>query len=255
MLSLFLLAVFCSNPVQSVGNCVPDGTGLNKKTNTDTTCDCGSSAECLLDTTGCDAAAVSGKGLCICPPGYFGNAIDCKTCSPGYKCAGGSVSVNDGQTICLKGTVDYRVFEWIKGNNNCHDCTAGQYQDQDGQSFFRTARNDYSDGDGPCKVCPAGRYGTNTKQIDITACIKCPAGYSNQHNQNGNSACDKCIAGYERSVDETGALLCKNCTVGRYGDMQPEKCNDCPTGFFQDEIGIARDCKMCTSGLTRTKKV
>ena len=125
-----------------------DGTGTGPGVGL--SCTCGT-ATCTVAKMGCNATA----DQCVCPPGSAWGDIsgqtECIICGPynlygsqsytaGYQCAGGSITVvGDGKTICPVGTVDYRecdmpnTYTCKKGTASCRACSAGQYQDEEGQ--------------------------------------------------------------------------------------------------------------------------
>ena len=84
--------------------------------------------------------------------------------------------------------------------------------------------------DGPCKLCPIGRYQDETGQ---TECKICPA---------------------QRTTDQQGATSVSECvwlcTKGSYYDFDTNECELCPMGMYMDEYAATRCCKPCPAGTT-----
>eukprot|EP00948_MAST-09A_sp_MAST-9A-sp1_P001445 g1445.t1 len=218
-----------------------------------------------FDNSDCDGDCGSGRyrdstsSTCkACEAGRYSseNATGaCKSCEAGYvnlnegqtscttKCSAGKYSLT-GASFCLNcpagrsskqiglNSSDYctpvSAGKYANATGNAKDCQAGQYQDEEGQTF--------------CKLCPAGYYNGQHGQSECTT--PCPAG---KYSLEGASFCQNCPAG--RSSNQVGldsSNACIPVPIGKYANSDGNQ-TSCPPGQYQDEEGQTF-CKLCPAG-------
>ena len=154
-----------------------------------------------------------------CPGGQFGQG--CGLCPTGwFRGGGGAEKTTDAESCdaCFAG-----FYASKTGQAACLPCVPGTFTKSQGFSI--------------CHLCPAGWYSDNSESI---ACSHCPVG---KRSLNGSDVCQLCSAG------EYGAT-CDRCPVGQYragDDTNATLCDDCPTGWSQNQKGQAA-CLRCSPG-------
>lgn len=197
-----------------------------------------------------------------CPSGTYNNYTgatspsDCKSCEPGYYCAGSSNPFPSGKCeagfYCSGGSNTSTQFKVPKGHFSIEGasapspCVPGTYQPFIGQSFCLNCDPGYfcsafnTTDPTPCpegsyceestvhpEKCPSGTYGTKMKLNSTIFCTKCPAGSFCEEAGLTVETTEPCAAGFwcgagssrEKPVDQYNAEGEKN------GDI-------CPPGHF-----------------------
>jgi hypothetical protein len=108
---------------------------------------------------------------------------------------------------------------------------------------------------GPCKMCPIGRYITDSKLAEmhtsLDSCIICQAGTYAENV--GSNECTKCQRGtylQDSSNDESEharADQCVSCQKGSFSDIGAKECMACGAGKYANETG-STSCKKCAAG-------
>jgi hypothetical protein len=129
----------------------------------------------------------------------------------------------------------------------CIPCSAGLYQDVEGQESCKECLGGKFTGGSAstfCTNCDSGRaYDT----IKATVCPKCQAG--KYQDQTGQQLCKDCQAGQFNAVP--ASTFCTNCESGRaYATTRATVCSKCQAGTYQDQTGQEL-CKDCVEGKFR----
>ena len=150
---------------------------------------------------------------------------------------------------CPAGYYSDRWIDWKYDghdeNDKCTQCSAGQYQNETGQTSCKPCGNNtYSvSGQIQCNnTCPVG-FQVNTR---TNKCDACPEGY--YKNTVDAQPCSKCAAGYHQS--STGNTACAECTAGKYVNQTGQRnCDECPNGQYQSATGQTScdNCNQATS--------
>ena len=170
---------------------------------------------------GCDPYKYSVAGeACIDQPNLncplaggvtvLGDPTTANTCEP---CAPGKYSFNESCLDCARGNVSGG------GVTSCTPCLGALYQPDSGGRF--------------CNVCPQGKKGGDSVRDDQGEVTT------------GNINCNSCEAG---SVFVVANGVCTTCPLGTMnvqGEInQPDKCEWCAPGTFQDDTGMSV-CRAC----------
>ena len=120
-----------------------------------------------------------------------------------------------GRTEC----VECKEGFFCDGEGYAQECEAGTYQDKKEKSV--------------CNACGKNNLYSN-KDVGFVTCSTCDAGYHTAESGSGPSNrvdCIKCEKG--EACDGRGGMV--YCSLGQYQDKEmSDKCNMCPTGWFQD---------------------
>ena len=139
----------------------------------------------------------------------------------------------NGKGVCLGTTYGCACeggYEWSRGDTlagwTCRPCTAGKYKDA---ALLR------------CVDCPYGKF-THPESFGLVACLACPFGKTT----------------FSPGVFSSEAS-CDDCPAGRIGGDQPGKCQGCPTGKYEAQVGkiddyTQRECKDCAIGFTTSSR-
>ncbi|XP_038057933.1 sushi, von Willebrand factor type A, EGF and pentraxin domain-containing protein 1-like [Patiria miniata] len=160
-------------------------------------------------------------------------------------CQDGEVLRNQSCVVCPTGT-----YHDVEGGV-CQDCSAGFYQDSDGQmSCLRcpqgtTTRRKGSKYPEDCKApCPMGTYSAS----GLVTCMACPRGAYQPYG--GSTYCLPCPEGLTTWTE--GALSVDECTgecpLGSYSGTGFAPCMLCPKGFFQP-LRTQKFCLTCPDEL------
>jgi len=166
----------------------------------------------------------------VCPGGNFA----CERCGSGTRID------NNACVDCEQGF--YQDADFAVGNT-CKSCTAGEYQDETGQTSCKpTSRGFYQN-----QVeksfqlpCEKGFYADTLRTV---LCKGCPTGRSASQGQtlttlgttfNQLVECFECTAGLFQ--DEEAKLICKNCAAGKFSEQGSSACNECVPGFYRPTL-------------------
>ncbi|XP_038057936.1 sushi, von Willebrand factor type A, EGF and pentraxin domain-containing protein 1-like isoform X3 [Patiria miniata] len=160
-------------------------------------------------------------------------------------CQDGEVLRNQSCVVCPTGT-----YHDIEGGV-CQDCSAGFYQDSEGQmSCLRcpqgtTTRRKGSKYPEDCKApCPMGTYSAS----GLVTCMACPRGAYQPYR--GSTYCLPCPEGLTTWTE--GALSVDECTgecpLGSYSGTGFAPCMPCPKGSFQP-LRAQKFCLTCPDEL------
>ncbi|KAJ3442002.1 hypothetical protein M0812_14024 [Anaeramoeba flamelloides] len=193
--------------------------------------------------SGVFAQIYSSKLVCYCNNRFFTNSTIANECQ---ECPAGTYQDQEGQTYCKKCTVGQ--YQNKTGTTFCDDCQKGFFQDLEGQTN--------------CQICPVGSYQSQKKQKD---CKKCTVGQ--YQDKEGSLFCYDCPKGFFQDLEEqpeckicpVGSYQnqirqpnCMNCSVGTYQNKEGQRfCYDCPLNTYQDQESKT-ECKECPIG-TYTK--
>ena len=169
---------------------------------------------------------------------------DCQQCDfiPGVQfsatvCESGSPTAGDcGSSVPTAGSCDPICYPGQRFDGICQDCTAGQYQSEQGQTT--------------CKECPTGQYQDSSGQ---SSCKSCAAGYYLNEFGSSSNVCKACPSGYHNSLQGQG--ICTGCGKGKYGSgsaktSESSGCTSCPAGKYNDDTATEdiNGCKNCPAG-------
>ncbi|KAJ3442001.1 hypothetical protein M0812_14023 [Anaeramoeba flamelloides] len=154
------------------------------------------------------AQIFSSKLVCNCNKGFFTNSTIANECQ---ECPAGTYQDQEGQTDCKKCTVGQNQNN--KGSTFCYDCQKGFFQDLEEQAN--------------CQICPVGSYQNQIRQPN---CINCPIGT------------------YQ---DMEGQSYCNDCPLNTYQDQESKsECKECPIGTYTHKLSSTSidDCISCEKG-------
>eukprot|EP00943_MAST-04B_sp_MAST-4B-sp1_P004566 g4566.t1 len=205
----------------------------------------------------------TGGGGTPCPAGKYGNKTGQMELSACLECDKGTIALKEGMTqcsLCSKGS-------YCPNATSTVPCPAGKYGKQTGQTELSAclecdagtialgkgmaqcslcSKGSYCSDATSTVPCPAGKYGNQTGQTELSACWDCPVGdYSfagSIHSRN----CTQCPLG---SYCLGGVL--SQCPAGKYGNRTGQTelsaCIDCDTGTTALRPGMSR-CSLCAAG-------
>eukprot|EP01112_Ceratiomyxa_fruticulosa_P000834 TRINITY_DN1076_c0_g2_i1.p1 TRINITY_DN1076_c0_g2~~TRINITY_DN1076_c0_g2_i1.p1 ORF type:complete len:917 (+),score=160.47 TRINITY_DN1076_c0_g2_i1:59-2752(+) len=175
----------------------------------------------------------SGHASCLdCPAGSYGNETAlsiCPQCSVGYYSTGAALQCR----ICDAGTYS------SPQNDRCINCQPGTFCGDPGCATCATCQSGSVSvglGASRCTTCSPGTI----PNVNATACVPCPAGYSSEE---GDSVCTPCGDG---SVSIAGGR-CTLCDVGTVPSNDSTICNQCSEGTFAGSSGLT-ECSPCNEG-------
>ena len=168
-----------------------------------------------------------------CKPGSFYQDGECKDCSDGFYCLGGSKAPRKcpaggfsepGSARCSTGkkrTVVKEETHLRKKRFSDLDCSPGQFPDGNG-----------------CSNCPAGTYGP-----DGSGCFTCTVGHAAAAGQSSCTACtdNQIISGNS----------CSNCPTGQVPNAAKSECVPCPAGHT---CATSNDFLICPNGYFRLEE-
>ena len=252
-------------------------------------CEIGKWSKNRIECVGCSSGKFSNSmGLTndneckLCPIGKFNDInglsseLDCKNCEKG------KIGIVDGaksNTSCIQcESGKYKQTNiicnecpggWISNNkeNKCDICNIGKW------AFDKKM----------CMGCPKGKYSFVTGLIDGKECISCEIGkfqpYTGKQRENACINCEKGKIGIiEGASSNRSCVLCddgkyKNtlnncihcpdgwistsmrekctiCQIGKYTNSYKNYCDNCPTGKYNDKVGIStiNNCIECPKG-------
>jgi hypothetical protein len=202
---------------------------------------------------------------CICDPGYYGTAPDCKLCEPGYYCFGGIKTACTGNALSPAGASNasncfcepgyYGVGNelctacpeksfcssgiitpcpnnmWSEAYSsvigNC-SCDYGAYAVNVACSLCSAGTYKSARGPGACKICASGTFATARGAVDSSVCVGCaPGSYAFG---TGQYQCQQCEAGYYASGASSSS--CTACSAGAYSSFGASVCTTCMAGTY-----------------------
>ena len=190
--------------------------------------------------TPCPANAYAPAGStssdsCECKPGYSGlNGAEC------VGCAMGTYNLEFGATECTLCAVGKYLNQTLSTADNCVDCPASSYQDQEGQAMClqcpdHATSPPASEAFGACR-CEDGRH------MFSQACEQCPEKYYCTDNQKyscndnafspaGSASTGSCVCNpgfYASASVQEGMPTCVQCEANHYcvNEMSREACPD-----------------------------
>ncbi|OWF52623.1 Fibropellin-1 [Mizuhopecten yessoensis] len=167
-------------------------------------------------------------------------------CKP---CDGNKVTLNEGatsQSLCVENCTAGNFYN--KSSTSCQVCAKNFYQENNGMDY--------------CAFCPIQKITTGTGSDSFTDCNDdCPVG---EERVESNQACVQCPIGMYRTqlnvkcipcpseftteqkgtTDESGCNI-RICYNGTFRNKS-NSCEDCATGYYQDE-NFKDECKKCPS--------
>lgn len=220
---------------------------------------------------------------CVCDPGYYGTAPDCKLCESGFYCINGSkiactehaVSpigswdptqcycdrgweglANAPCVACTEGSFCWTGIRTPCPNNmwspmyssfqsNC-SCDYGTYPVQKSCALCSAGTYKSKRGGDQCTACGLGTFSVTRGATSNATCIGCsPGTYAVSSSQ---YQCQPCAAGYYASM--IGASTCQTCWAGSYSVMGSSVCTVCMAGTFSTlpAAPSLASCKQCSLG-------
>jgi len=216
---------------------------------------------------------------CICDPGYYGIAPDCKLCESGYYCFGGvrtpctanaispDGSYNSSQCFCSPGYHGLHndpcvmcpessfcsagLISQCPNNmwsppyssviSNC-SCDYGSYPVQVACTLCSAGTYKSTRGSGTCSICESGKFSTARGAVSSGVCVGCaPGSYSLGA---GQYQCQPCAAGYYTSGASSSS--CTSCWAGSYSTMGSSSCTHCMAGTYS-KVKAAPSITTCQS--------
>ena len=166
----------------------------------------------------------------VCPGGNFA----CERCGSGTRID------NNACVDCEQGF--YQDADFAVGNT-CKSCTAGEYQDETGQTSCKSTSRGFYQNQVEKSFqlpCEKGFYADTLRTV---LCKGCPTGRSSSQGQtlttlgttlNQLAECFECTAGLYQ--DEEAKLICKNCAAGQFSEQGASACDDCVPGFYRPTL-------------------
>ena len=221
-----------------------------------------------------------------CPAGYISTIedIECKPCQLGkYRsifdtecqtCPDGFEIVDEQCQLCQKGKFH------SKTTFTCENCPNGKFSILGGTSCVDSCPTDLSPPtENACAECPSNQQFTDNTCSECPSnsyrmkgqfgCKECSSGkYMPDKNENtecifcengtflsNTNECKECPPGKNLiysigttpPVDENGDNICSDCSVGMFKTTEGEQCQECPLGFYQQNIGQI-SCETCPGG-------
>lgn len=215
----------------------------------------------------CDPSNPSIRPAQLRPSGFSANLVSyCRqNAQRSVSCTTGAGAQSGTILNCAKCAAGYYL------NSKCRACPAGKYQNLLGQKDCKTCNmHTFQDEAGrtSCKTCVPGQYSNESSPlrhecigqpcqqhffglpmgspVQLPACQRCPGGEF--QNKTGMGVCegDPCPTG--KFQDLIGVQGCKECTKGRYTDtIGSIECKECPSGKYQGSVGEI-SCIICPPG-------
>jgi hypothetical protein len=220
---------------------------------------------------------------CICDPGYYGVAPDCKPCEPGSFCYNGTktactanavspaLSSDASQCYCDRGYAGTRndlcvpcpeaSYCWTGIQNPCPvnmwspryssfpancTCDYGNYPVQAACSGCAAGSYKSARGQGLCTNCDPGTFSTTKAATSNATCLSCAPGTFSV--KVGAYQCQACQAGSYASGLSSSS--CTNCWAGSYSLVGAAACNPCSNGTYSTTVAATAvsTCKLCEAG-------
>ena len=250
---------------------------------------CNASDYCAFGSMrGCPPNSMSPPGewdvaQCICNPGFYGIAPDCRVCEPGFFCINGtktactahatSPPMSSNATACYctpgySGVRNSQCMNCSEGSycysgliNSCPNnmwspqlssvmancsCDYGYYPVQASCSGCSSGSYKSSRGPGTCTSCATGKYSIGRAATSSSACISCPPGtYAVVE---GQYQCQSCAAGTYSSG--MGSSFCTQCWAGAYSTLGASVCTICSAGTYSAVVAATSlsTCQTCAAG-------
>jgi hypothetical protein len=216
---------------------------------------------------------------CICDPGYYGTAPDCRLCEPGFYCFEGVKtactpnaispwgSYNSTQCFCVPGyygqnNEECQVCpeasfcssglrspcpthmwspEYSSVISNC-TCDYGAYPVKVACALCSAGTYKPTRGTSPCSICSSGTFATARGAVSSAVCVGCaPGSYTLGA---GQYQCQACAAGFYASGIASSS--CTECWAGSYSTMGSSDCILCLAGTYSN-VRAAPSITTCES--------
>ncbi|GMH57924.1 hypothetical protein TrST_g5907 [Triparma strigata] len=218
---------------------------------------------CLNCPTGRFSADTGANNIDLCADcpagkwnGNLGRAV-CTNCNAGkYSTIVGSSTIDKCQS-CPRGAFS------SAGSDRCVECAAGKFAGGSSAATSDSACADCSEGKWSgkgateCTACDIGKSTDNKGASSPSECKPCPVG---TFMPTGSTACEVCQPGSYNDKENMAVIKCEDCPTGRFNNApgypnagnrnQHDHVNDCvtcPAGKYQDNEGQTV-CKLCPSG-------
>lgn len=192
----------------------------------------------------------------FCPVGQDTNGANfwqCTNCNLGYF-RNVSASTTMNCTLCYPGTYDNAY-----GASSCLACNVSQLCGLSGVINPQVCPPGQYAASNLATTCSSCASGTYSNAYAATSCISCPAGSIQQYT--GQTFCTQCSAGYtavstvlcqqcggNNFTSIAGTFqACTNCPVGRITLTDHTGCQDCPAGYYNNDI-TSSTCQTCPAG-------
>ncbi|KAL5020892.1 hypothetical protein ScPMuIL_000047 [Solemya velum] len=166
----------------------------------------------------------------------------CQTVSFCTLCSAGQHQNQTGQSECEP--CDSGYYQNRSGQSLCLPCGRGHYQNRTGQSkcdICQPGQCQNQTGQSECESCEPGNHQTLPGQVQ---CQPCDPGH--YQNQSGQSLCRSCVPGQYQN--QSGQAQCEECEKGTHSSLNSSTvCNACRPGHFSNTSGAA-NCDQCLIG-------